>query len=134
MDSNKLGKKETSAILVIIIILITGLGAVYYVLNETSPGIEVSCESKTILGFKKVPPSLLQVQQSEICEVEVIIKYEDVIICSKKTKILNDERGVIECKKLDEFLNKTVNIKATFFNDVEEVIKIDLKDLHYNGI
>jgi hypothetical protein len=126
-------KKIVKDILVMILAL-SSITALFYVLFLSQPGIEVSCSSKSILGFRGIPPPLMSIVQPETCRVELIATIGDSSICDGNFSVLNFDKGVFPCERLTDHLNETVKIEAIFFDLNNQLIGSDKKDLLYTGI
>ena len=120
---------------ILIVILFTAFFfALWYVLPFLSqPGIQVSCSQKSILGFKRVPPPLMAIVQPEICRVELEAKSDNFILCSGKFSVLTTDTKVFPCPGLNDFLNKTIEINANFYNLNDTQIGTDSKVLTFEG-
>lgn len=128
-------KGNVQLIGIVIVILVVIAGGLGYVFLFSQPGIEFSCDSKEIIGFKRVPPPAMAVVQPTICKVTFEAKIGSEVLCSgEKRPILNNERGVFECAKLNDHLNKMIEIKYTFFDEDENPISGEKsKTIPYEG-
>jgi hypothetical protein len=125
-------KQFIGVLIIVLTITAAGIGYVYLF---SQPGIEFSCNNKDIIGFKRVPPPAMAVVQPTICKVSFEAKVGSELLCSgEKNPILNAERSVIACAKLNENLNKTIEIKATFFDaNGDQILGQKNKNILYEG-
>jgi hypothetical protein len=56
------------------------------------------------------------VEQLIICKVDLNVSYNDTVICSGKSDILNHETGVVPCSDLTNFKGKNISISANFYD------------------
>jgi len=122
--------------ILVIILFFAFMFALWYVfLFPPRPGIQVSCSQKMILGFKRVPPPLMAVIQTEICRVGIVVKSGDIILCSKeKFSVFESDTGVFPCSNLKNYEEVNIQIEATFFDTNDQRIGLDSKTLIYQGV
>lgn len=129
-------KKTSPSIIITIIIVAAVLFAIWYVLPYFSqPGIQVSCGQKQIIGFKRVPPPLMAVIQTEICRVKITATTGTEILCSTdKFSVFESDTGMFPCPKLKDYEGGKIKIEASFFDLNNMFIDGDTKTLTYEGI
>ncbi len=109
-------------------IIIVIIFALLFVVLSNKPGIEISCEDKEILEFKSISGfGLMNVLPPPVvCQIEIIVKNESEIICSKKIKSYN-KKVIFACEDLKNYEGEIINIDAVFYspNGITEIGKDD---------
>lgn len=119
------------------IAVIIGVGIlialIYLFALNRGVGVLVSCDSNEIIAIKAVPPPLMQMVQSKICEVNLNVQtMEGEVICNVREGVFETERAVIECPDIEDFKEQQVQIKANFYDTDGNLIGSDNKNLIVN--
>ena len=112
----------------VIFIVIVVVGVAFAYLNQGTPAIKLSCNETKILGFAKYS-TIFEGYQTVICQVDLKVSYNNTVICSGKSNILNYETGVVPCSDLTNFKGKNISISANFYDTNGTNIGQDSKEI-----
>lgn len=105
---NKKGQIQLGFIFLVAILI-----GVVYVLYGGSYGIQVSCEDNKILGFKKVPPPLLNMVDNVLCSTEYEVSFKSTIVCKGNMDIRSN--SIIPCNDINDYEGEELKIYVKFY-------------------
>ena len=111
-----------------ILVLVAMIGGFIYAISAGGYGVVVSCDSKEIIGIKKVPPPLMMIAQPTYCSIDLEVKNGTETICSITDYKVHSETEVVPCSELkSQKGNEQLDIKVTFYHEDEQPIVKTIK-------
>jgi hypothetical protein len=119
-----MSNKITIGTIAVFVLFIGGFWALNYFLFGV-PGVVISCENNSFVGFSSTSMPPAQMACFLECNAEITITdNQENIICSNKAKGCETNRVLIPCKELEDYIGQELNLKYSIENGENKTEKI----------